>query len=136
MKSQLTKKMLLTFCALVFGAVVPYLEINATHVFNPAWPSHARLHEVWQLATNSMIALYCLWKIWGESKLREAAGFTLLVTGGFFIAWILQGVYGGSMLHADGTEKLLLGMNMGVFGFGLVSVIAVLILVTKKSEAK
>ena len=136
MKSQLTKMMLLTFCALVFGAVVPYLEINATHVFNPAWPAHARLHEVWQLATNSMIALYCLWKIWRESKLSEAAGLSLVVTGGFFFAWFLQGAYGGSMLHADGTEKLLLGVNMGVFGFGLVSIIAVLILLSEKSRAE
>ncbi len=134
MKFQLTKKILLTFCALVFGAVVPFLELNATHVFNPAWPAHARLHEVWQLATNSMIAMYCLWKIWRESKLTEAAVWTLLVTGGFFIAWFLQGSYGGSMLHADGTEKLLLGMNIGVFGFGLVSAIAVFVLVAERSK--
>jgi hypothetical protein len=134
MKVRLYQQGLLTFCAVVFGLVVPILEINPTHVFNPAWPAHARLHEVWQLATNSLIALYCLRKIWLESKLAEAALLTLIVTSGFFIAWLTQASYGGSMLHADGTQPLLWGINIGVLGFGIVWGIAALIWFTERRK--
>jgi hypothetical protein len=121
-------KCLLTFCALLFGVVVPYLEINATHVFNPTWPAHARLHEVWQLATNSMFALYCIWLLWVRANVRTPAWLTIFVTGGFLIAYAIRDVYGGSMLHTDGTERLILGMNIGVFGFGIAILIAILVL--------
>lgn len=122
-------KCALTFCALLFGAVVPYLEINATHVFNPAWPPHARLHEVWQLATNSTIAIYCIWMLWFRANVRLPAWLTIMVTGGFLFAYAIRGAYGGSMLHTDGTERLLLGMNIGVFGFGVCIFIAVAALI-------
>jgi hypothetical protein len=90
---------------------------------------------VWQLATNSLIALYCLRKIWLEVKLSEAAVLTLIVTSGFFIAWLTQTSYGGSMLHTDGTQPLLWGLNIGVLGFGLISVIAAFVLLTERNKA-
>lgn len=118
----------LTFCALLFGAAVPYLEINATHVFNPTWPPHARLHEVWQLTTNSVIALYCLWLLWFRDNLGLPAWLTIMVTGGFLFAYAIRDTYGGSMLHSDGTERLAWGINIGVLGFGICIVIATAIL--------
>lgn len=118
-------KILLTICAVKFGLIVPYLEVDATHVFNPAWPPHARLHEVWQLATNSMIACWCLWRMWWKDDVVQPALFTLMVTGGFFFAYLIRDTYGGSMLHSDGTERLVMGINIGVFGFGLAIVLCV-----------
>ncbi|MBL8513638.1 MAG: hypothetical protein JNJ55_06575 [Betaproteobacteria bacterium] len=112
-------RILLTLCALKFGMIVPYLELDATHVFNPAWQPHARLHEVWQLATNSMIAAWCIWRLWWKADIVQPALFTFFVTGGFFVAYFTRGVYGGSMLHSDGTERLVMGVNIGVLGFGI-----------------
>lgn len=40
-------KLLVTIGILFYALAVPLLEINATHVFNPEWVPHARLHEVW-----------------------------------------------------------------------------------------
>ncbi len=119
-------KILSTFSIIVYALVVPYLEINQTHVFNPHWPSHARLHEVWQLITNSAIGTVSLWFVWKRQEVGRANLFTLLVTGGFMLAFALRGHYGGSMLHPDGTERLMLGMNIGVFGFGCVLVATLL----------
>ncbi len=45
-------KIFITLGVLVYAVIVPYLKIKASHVFNPLWPPHARLHEVWQLSTN------------------------------------------------------------------------------------
>jgi hypothetical protein len=113
-------RILITISALIFGGVVPYLELDATHVFNPHWPSHARLHEVWQLTTNSSIAVFCLWQTWRNDGVRLSALLGLMVTGGFFVALFTQNFYGGSMLHTDGTERMLAGINIAVLGFGLV----------------
>ncbi len=40
------------------------MEINSTHVFNPDWTPHVQRHEVWQLITNSTVAMFCLWLVW------------------------------------------------------------------------
>ena len=121
-------RILLTLCAIKFGMIVPYLELDATHVFNPQWPAHARLHEVWQLATNSMIAAWCIWRLWWKDDVVQPAIMTLLVTGGFFIAYLVRSGYGGSMLHTDGTERMLMGLNIGVLGFGIAIALTVLAL--------
>ncbi len=105
------KKVPLSLSVMPFLLIVPLLEINETHVFNPLWPEHARLHEVWQLATNVALALACLWLAWAEGRVRAAALLGLLVTGGFLFAYFLRHAYGGSMRHTDGTELAVFGMN-------------------------
>lgn len=114
-------KLLLTLGVLTFGVGVPLLEINATHVFNPDWTPHARIHEVWQLFTNSWLALLCLWFVWARSEIILPAIIGLAVTGGFLIAYFIRGSYGGSMKYLDGTEKLVFGINIGLFGFTIVA---------------
>lgn len=114
-------KILLTIGVLVYAGVVPLLEINATHVFNPEWPPHARLHEVWQLTTNSMIGVLALWLAWRRNQVQMPAILAIVVMGGFLFAYLVRGVYGGSMaLGADIAERTLLGINIGVVGALLV----------------
>lgn len=116
-------KIVITFGIVLYAIVVPVLEINATHVFNPDWPPHARIHEVWQLITNSSIGVLCLWFTWKQGKVLLSSILSLLVTGGFLTAFALQESYGGSMKYLDGSEKTLLGLNIGVVGFGLVVIL-------------
>ena len=113
------KKSIITFSILLYAIVVPFLEINATHVFNPNWTPHVRIHKVWQLITNSGIGLLCLWLVWVKNETKISAILSLLVTGGFLIAFMLQEFYDGSMKYLDGSEKTLLGINIGVLGFGV-----------------
>lgn len=118
----LIPKLLITFSVLLWAVGVPILEINETHVFNPAWTPHARIHEVWQLLTNSMLGLVCLWLAWGQNALRLSSVLGLTITGGFMIAFLIRGSYGGSMKYLDGSEKTVAGMNIGVLGFSVVIV--------------
>ena len=113
-------KLMISIGVLMYAVVVPILEINASHVFNPQWPEHARLHEVWQLVTNSALGAWCLNLAWARGDVRLPSLIALFVTGGFFAAYLLGPSYGGSMLHTDGTERTLLGINVGVIGFGAV----------------
>jgi len=125
-------KWLVTFGILLYGAAVPYLELNDTHLFNLAWPAHARLHEAWQLTTNSLLGAWALWQVWGRDRTRVPALIGLAIMGGFLLSYLLGPHYGGSMLHSDGTERLVLGINVGVVGFGLGSLAALLALVLNR----
>lgn len=105
---------ILALCVLPFGLLTPILEISPTHVFNPDWPGHARLHVAWQLATNSALALLCVWLAWRRGKARLAATIALIVTGGFLFAFALSRFYGGTMQHSDGSELTISGINVAV----------------------
>ncbi|USW94250.1 hypothetical protein NHF39_23395 [Pseudomonas proteolytica] len=117
-------KLLVSVGIVFYAVVVPVFEVNGSHVFNSAWEPHARLHEVWQLFTNTAIGLYSVWLVWGRSNLKLASLLTLFVTGGFLLAYWLRDGYGGSMVLSDGTEKLIMGMNMGLFAYALAIILA------------
>ena len=113
------KKIAITFSVVLYAVVVPFLDINETHVWNPDWTPHARIHEVWQLITNSSIGVLCLWLVWYKKEVRLSTILSLIVTGGFLLAFFLKDGYGGSMKYLDGSEKTVLGINIGILGFGI-----------------
>ncbi len=117
-------KLMVTVGIVFYAVVVPILEINDTHVFNQAWEPHARLHETWQLFTNTAIGAYSVWLVWGRDNLRLASLLTLFVTGGFLMAYWLRDGYGGSMVLTDGSEKMILGVNLGLFACALAILLA------------
>jgi len=125
-KNELPKKLSITFAILLYAFVVPFLEINDTHVFNPDWTPHVRIHEVWQLITNSSIGLICLWLLWRKNEINMSALLSLLIMGGFLLAFLIKDTYGGSMKYLDGSEKTLLGINIGVLGFGIAFTLIIL----------
>lgn len=113
-------KLILSFGIFIYAVGVPFLEINDTHVFNPDWTPHVRIHEVWQLLTNSSFGAFSLWLVWKKNEVKLPSILGLFITGGFLLAYILQDLYGGSMKYLDGSEKTVLGINIGVLGFGII----------------
>ena len=132
----MVSKILMTVGVVFYMGVVPVLEINNTHVFNPDWVSHARLHEVWQLTTNCLFGLFSLWLVWVKNQYRLPALITLFITGGFMFSYIIRDGYGGSMVHSDGTEKLLFDLNIGVVGFGLAILLTIIALYLSSKNAE
>jgi uncharacterized membrane protein len=128
------EKSTISFVILLYAVAVPVLEINDTHVFNPDWTPHAKIHEVWQLITNSTIGIFCLWLVWVKNELKTSILLSMLVIGGFLLAYSLQNFYGGSMKYLDGSEKTILGINIGVLGFGLAFIL--LLAISKSFNAK
>jgi len=128
------KKLIITFSVILYAFGVPFLEINDSHVFNPNWTPHVRIHEVWQLITNSGIGLLCLWLVWVKKETIISSILSLLVTGGFLLAFILKELYGGSMKYLDGTEKTVLGINIGILGFGIAFIFLLLALALGKTK--
>jgi hypothetical protein len=130
----MTARLLVTFGILLYAFAVPVLEVNATHLLNPYWVAHARLHEAWQLATNTSIGLLSLWLAWRRNEIRIPAFLTFTVAGGFLVAYALRDAYGGSMRHTDGSELTALGFNVGVIGFGVAVALAAIALVLARNS--
>ena len=130
----MTKKIAIIFSVFLYAIVVPFLDINETHVWNPDWTPHVRIHEVWQLITNSSIGVLCLWIVWYKKEVQLSALLSLIVTGGFLLAFLLKDGYGGSMKYIDGSEKTVLGVNIGVLGFGIAFLFLILSHVLTKNK--
>jgi len=127
-------KLLVTLGIVFYAVVVPIFELNDSHVFNPSWEAHARLHEVWQLATNCAIGAFSFWLVWFKANLRLSSLMTFFVTGEFLLAYALRGSYGGSMVLSDGSEKMILGINLGLFAYTLAIILALLALYLDRSH--
>ncbi|GLQ24234.1 hypothetical protein GCM10007853_21080 [Algimonas ampicilliniresistens] len=100
--------------SLVFGLLIPMLEINPTHLLNPGWPPHARLHEAWQLITNGAISVFALYLVATSKAPKIAIVLSLIINVSFLSAFVLARSYGGSMLHTDGTQMAVGGINVAV----------------------
>ena len=131
------KKIAITISVVLYAIVVPFLDINETHVWNPDWTPHARIHEVWQLIANSSIGVLCLWLVWYKKEVQLSSLLSLIVMGGFLLAYSLKDGYGGSMKYLDGSEKTILGINIAILGFGLAFLFLILShMFTKKKTAR
>lgn len=132
----MSQKFIITFSVLLYAVVVPYMELNVTHVFNPDWTPHVRIHEVWQLITNSSFGVLCLWLSWTHREVILSSLISLVITGGFLVAFSLQNTYGGSMKYLNGTENTVLGLNLGVVGFGLAAALLILNILLESRKIK
>ena len=128
------KKIAITFSVVLYAIVVPILDISDTHVWNPDWTPHARIHEVWQLITNSSIGAVCLWLVWYKKEFLLSTLLSLIVMGGFLLAFFLKDGYGGSMKYLDGSEKTIIGINIGILGFGIAFLFLILSHILTKTE--
>lgn len=114
----------ITLATFVFVVVLPMLEVSPSHVFSLSWPAHARLHNIWQLATNASIALLAFYMCWFERRVRLASLLLLAPTAAFIAAWITAGTYGGSLDVEPGKGLRLFGRQpagilMTVLAMGL-----------------
>lgn len=74
-------------------------DLNATHVFNPQWPPHARFHGAAGWGTVTGAQLLALWLLWrpassaGEADLatRTAALLPVIAWTPFFPALFMRG---------------------------------------------
>ena len=101
-------RILVTMPALFLAIGPPLADFNATHATNPLWPGHARLHMVWLVCTNSLIALLALAVLWRAPQQPKSAPILLAaarvgaVLLGFFVAAATQGAYAGTLTDPNG----------------------------------
>ncbi|MGL4395194.1 MAG: DUF6640 family protein [Hyphomicrobium sp.] len=89
-------RLLLSFVA-VFTAVSPFLaDWNETHIFNPAWPPHAKFHNAQTMAMAVLLALAALGFLWLRRRdpvaLASAAVLCAVYWGSQSVAFLFPGV--------------------------------------------
>jgi len=129
-------KILISLGVLVYMVLIPYLEMNASHVFNPQWPGHARLHEVWQLTTNISLGLVALWLSWKEQRIQMAAVISICVMGGVLVAHMSEGLYEGTLLSGN-IARTVLGLELAAFVALVVVILSVVaILIDRRQKGR
>jgi|TARA_R110002072_G_scaffold27385_8_gene89022 hypothetical protein len=92
--------------------------------------------EVWQLLTNTGLAGPVLWLVWIKDEVIQAFIVGLLIAGGFLSAFLIRDTYAGSMKYLGGSDKTVVGLNIGVLGFSVVAAgLVVAILLEKQRPA-
>lgn len=135
-------RLLVTIAALFVAIVPPLADLNETHVFNPLWIGHARLHTVWLLSTNSLIATLALVVLWRKSERSRRDSILLAgallgaILVGFFVAGATQSVYGGTFTDPNGIAMTAgpIDANAAAFSVMLVFVVTGVLLTRKPSR--
>lgn len=110
-------KYLTTIC-LVLGSVIPLIvDTGNTHLFNPDWDEHSRVHEVWRLSTNLFISLIALYILWMRNYLFLASMLSSCIILGFFFAIITMPLYEGVAVGNGIDEPSPFGIPANIFLF-------------------
>ena len=128
-----------TSIALICAGLGPLLiDVGITHLQNPDWDAHARVHEVWRLSTNTFIAFLGLYLIWIMQKELLAAILSLCLLLGFWVSVLLMPFYDGLVIGQGVNELEPFGIPLNIISFAVVSIIQIagLILMKHNNQLK
>lgn len=128
-----------TSIALICAGLGPLLiDVGITHLQNPDWDAHARVHEVWRLSTNTFIAFLGLYLIWIMQKELLAALLSLCLLLGFWVSVLLMPFYDGLAIGQGVNELEPFGIPLNIISFAAVSIIQIagLILMKHNNQLK
>ena len=120
-----TPKILTSVCLILAGIGPLLLDIGDTHLFNPSWDEHSRVHEVWRLATNFMITSLGLYLIWNKNMLSIASLLSLCMILGFMVSVITMPLYNGLAVGIGIDELDPFGIPLNIFSFIVVLIIQI-----------
>ena len=121
----MASRILITLATLLYGIAPLFADLNATHVLNPEWTPHSRVHMVWLLGTNSCIAAVALWLLWFRAQLVLSAILGFCVMAGFWIAVATSDLYGGALSSVRGIDSKILGIEGNAFVFGIIVILLI-----------
>ena len=111
-------KILTTIC-LISGGIMPILvDVSTSHLLNPDWDSHARVHEAWRLSTNFLVFCVGFYLLWKKNSEMLAGSLSLCIHFGFVIGALLMPLYGGEPVGEGIIEPEVLKVPLNVLFFG------------------
>jgi len=129
-------KVLTSLCLILAGMGPLLLDIGDTHLFNPNWDEHSRVHEVWRLATNFMIAFLGLYLIWKKNMHSIASLLSLCMILGFMISVITMPFYNGLAVGIGMDELRPFNIPLNIFSFIVVFVVQTISLLLAYKDNK
>lgn len=122
-----------TSIALICAGLGPLsIDVGITHLLNPDWDAHARVHEVWRLSTNSFIAFIGLYLIWIMQKELLAALLSLCLLLGFWVSVFLMPFYDALAVGQGVDELAPFGVPINIISFAVLSIIQIVGLIIMK----
>lgn len=122
-----------TSIALICAGLGPLsIDVGITHLLNPDWDAHARVHEVWRLSTNLFIAFIGLYLIWIMQKELLAALLSLCLLLGFWVSVFLMPFYDGLAVGQGVDELAPFGVPINIISFAVLSIIQIVGLIIMK----
>ena len=119
----MTSKYLTTIC-LLLGTILPLIvDTGHTHLLNPDWDAHSRVHEVWRLSTNIFIAGIGLYLLWIRNYSLLPALLSVCIVLGFFSAIFTMSLYGGVPIGEGIDEPNPFGIPANIFVFLIIAII-------------
>ena len=107
-------RVLITDATIWYGFVPLMADLNPSHLFNPNWTPHARMHLTWLLSTNFLLAMYALYLVWGAKEVLRAGLLGLCVVGVFWVATLTRDLYGGMLVDPDLSADFIIGLNPNI----------------------
>jgi hypothetical protein len=134
LQSGLIMQLLMSLLWLSVSAGLFINDFNATHLFNPDWPPHARLHMMMLFMTTGAFTLLGLYLCWGPAEsrlqsLRLSAVAGTLYMYGTVIAALTMPNYGGSMEWTDAAPRAATLANENFVVFIYVTIIFTALLI-------
>lgn len=129
-------KLLTSLCLILAGMGPLLLDIGNTHLFNPNWDEHSRVHEVWRLATNFMIAFLGLYLIWKKNMHSIASLLSLCMILGFMISVITMPFYNGLAVGIGIDELRPFNIPLNILSFIIVLVVQTISLLLAYKDNK
>ena len=124
-----------TSIALICAGLGPLLiDVGITHILNPDWDAHARVHEVWRLSSHSFIAFLGLYLIWIMQKELLAALLSLCLLLGFWVSVFLMPFYDGLAVGQGVDELEPFGVPLNIISFAVVSIVQIAGLILMKNN--
>jgi len=119
----MTSKYLTTIC-LLLGTILPLIvDTGHTHLLNPDWDAHSRVHEVWRLSTNIFVAGIGLYLLWISNYSLLPALLSLCIVLGFFSAIFTMSLYGGVPIGEGIDEPNPFVIPANIFVFLIIAII-------------
>ena len=94
------------------------VDVSASHLLNPDWDSHARVHEAWRLSTNFLVFCVGVYLLWKKNSEMLAGVLSLCIHCGFVIGALLMPLYGGEPVGQGITEPEVLKVPLNILFFG------------------
>ena len=101
MRSARTRKLplgkLLISSAAVAGMADPYLfDWNETHIFNAAWPPHAKFHNAQTMSSGVVLGLATLFQLWRPGSSQQSLDSAAIAASTYDVSQLTAGLYPGT----------------------------------------
>ena len=110
-------KYITTLCLIVGGIFPIIVDIGSSHLFNPNWDAHARVHEVWRLSTNFLVFGLGIYLLWVKKNELLSAFLSLCIHLGFVFSAATMSLYGGAAIGEGVPEPSIIGIPVNIFLF-------------------